>query len=131
MAADRLLCWKCGSPFGDIPLPLARATQCKSCHAALHCCRQCDFYDTSVANSCREPIAEKVQDKTRSNFCGYFRPGVDAYIAPDTQPAARARSELDALFGLDPGDGSAPAALSPEDAARAKLNKLFGLKTEK
>lgn len=124
MASD-LVCWKCGAPFGDIPIPLARAAQCKSCRAALHCCRQCDFYDTSVANACREPVAEEVQDKTRSNFCGYFRPKVDAYIEPDMQPAAKARAELDALFGLIVPGGNAGQARTPEEEARAKLNELF------
>ena len=125
MATVKLVCWKCGAPFGDIPLPLARLAQCKSCHAALHCCRQCDFYDPSVANSCREPVAEKVQDKMRPNFCGYLRPRVDAYISPDAHPAGKARAELEALFGLKPGEANTGTTKSPADAARAKLDELF------
>jgi hypothetical protein len=117
-------CWKCGADFGELPMPLARLAQCKSCHAFLHVCRQCDFYDTSVAHQCREPVAEEVKDKQRSNFCGYFRARPDAF-RPASEGAARgAASELDALFGLTPGSTS--GATDSADEARRKLDALFG-----
>lgn len=117
-----LVCWKCGAPFGDTPLPLSRFAECKACHGPLHTCRQCEFYDTRVAKSCRETIAEEVKDKTRANFCDYLRPRPGAFTATDTGAADQARSELESLFGLAPG--AAPS--SPDaDAARAALDKLF------
>ncbi len=120
MPAESLVCWKCGVPLGDIPLPLSRLSECKSCHAALHVCRMCEFYDTSVANACREPIAEVVKDKKRSNFCDYFRARPNAYLPPDRGGAQKAKLELDALFGIE-GDKTG----MPEDDARRKLDDLF------
>lgn len=118
-----LVCWKCGASFGDIPLPLSRFAECKACHAPLHTCRQCEFFDPRVAKSCRETIAEEVKDKTRANFCDYLRPRPGAFVAAETVAADQARSELESLFGMAPG--SAPATPTDAEAARAALEKLF------
>jgi hypothetical protein len=62
----------------------------------------CRFYDTSVANACREPVAERVTDKTRANFCGYLELRTDAgtYRASSAEESA----DLNALFGIDESD---------------------------
>lgn len=33
----------------------------------------CSFYEGGAYNDCRESQAERVLDKTRSNFCDFFR----------------------------------------------------------
>jgi hypothetical protein len=96
--AAELACWKCGASLADLTLPLRRLEECRACGAELHVCRLCDFYDTAVAKSCREPVAEEVRDKTHANFCDYFRPRPGAY-APASDAAAQAKAELEALFG--------------------------------
>ena len=101
---------------------LPRTAQCKSCHADLHVCRQCDFYDTSVAKHCRETIADEVQDKTRANFCAYLKVRVDAYAGSDEHTAG-ARTQLDALFGTASSAGSPTSA----EAAKSALEALFGI----
>ncbi len=125
-AAADLACWKCGASLAEYSLPLRRLEACRACGAELHVCRLCEFHDASVAKACREPVAEEVKDKTRANFCDYFRPRPGAYAAPDGA-ATEARSELEALFGGS-GEPAAPAAAqgSPDDAARARLEDLFG-----
>lgn len=120
-----LVCWKCGAPLGDIPLPLSRLAECKACHAPLHVCRLCEFYDTRVAKSCREPIAEEVKDKTRANFCDYFKAKPGVWTPPDTTEQGRARSDLEALFGLE--SGKSAGSPSTADAAKSELDRLFGL----
>ena len=125
MSKKNLNCWKCGAAIGDIPLPLGRLAQCKACHAFLHVCRMCIFFDKTVSKQCREPIAEEVKDKTRSNFCGYLQPNPDAFSAADTGKAQAAQSELDTLFGLAPE--SSEKSPSGADEARQKLDRLFGL----
>ena len=97
--ANDLVCWKCGASLAALTLPLRRLEECPRCHAELHVCRMCVDYDTSVAKHCREPIAEEVRDKTRANFCDYFKPRAGAYTPPDTAAADKARAELDKLFG--------------------------------
>ena len=94
-----LSCWKCGGSLADYTLPLRRLEECRACHAELHVCRMCEFYDTTVAKHCRETIAEEVKDKTRANFCDYFQPTPAAY-RPGAQSAGdQARAQLEALFG--------------------------------
>ena len=96
--SHELRCWKCGDPLADLSLPLRRLESCRACNAELYVCRMCEFYDTSVAKHCRETIAEEVKDKTHANFCDYLRPSLHAY-QPADDASARARAQLEALFG--------------------------------
>ena len=52
---------------------VGRTEECPSCGRDLHACVQCQFYDPGAYNECREPQAERVVDKERSNFCDYFQ----------------------------------------------------------
>lgn len=117
----QLSCWKCGESLASLSLPLLRDEACRACGADLHVCRFCVFYDTSVAKSCREPIADEVRDKERANFCGYLTPNPSAYAPADPQ-AAQSRNELASLFG----DMQEPDDTNAKDAARKKLDDLFG-----
>ena len=112
-----------------MPMPLGRREECPQCRADLHACRQCDFYAPSAPQSCREPVADEVREKEKSNFCGYFTLKVDAYAPADSTEADKARTQLDALFG-EPADGAVSPVKGPMDeAARAReaLESLFGL----
>ena len=122
-AIEGLVCWKCGASLAALSLPLRRQDECAACGAELHACRLCEFYDTAVAKSCREPVAEDVKDKTRANFCDYFRPRAYAFTAV-ADAATRARSELESLFG--DGSGQGTGSPSPGDEARTRLEDLFG-----
>lgn len=131
-----LSCWKCGFALDDLPVPLGRRDECPACGTDLHVCRMCEFYDTSVAKSCREPIAEEVGDKERSNFCDYFRALPGAHDSAAGAAGEAARTELEALFGIEGQSGgaaSAPDAKSlaeqrraQADEARRQLDALFG-----
>jgi hypothetical protein len=97
--AAGLVCWKCGASLAALTLPLRRLEECPKCHSELHVCRLCIDYDTGVAKHCREPTAEEVREKTRANFCDFFKPRAGAYLAPNTVEVDRARAELEKLFG--------------------------------
>lgn len=125
-----LVCWKCGASIAEQPLPLGRRAECSACHAELHVCVLCQFYDPAVSQSCREPIAEEVKDKKRANFCGYFQLKPDAFRPRENAAAGTARSQLDALFGggvqppdTQPADAERP--LSEEEIAKQRLEQLF------
>lgn len=122
-----LCCWKCGASLVDLPLPLGRADDCPSCRADLHVCLLCEFYATGIANDCREPIAEPVQNKRRANFCGYFKPRPGACSA--AAPRIDAKDRLEQLFGLA-GDAKPSDPRDPQAAADA-LQQLFGLSARK
>lgn len=129
MSMTSLVCWKCGTSLESEPLPLARLAECPVCHADLHVCRLCGFYDPGVANSCREPIAEEVKDKARANFCGYFQLRPDAWTGSVADPARQARVSLDALFGdvlVDEPEGTVDDA----ERTRRRLDDLFGTDEE-
>lgn len=130
---DALVCWKCGAPIGDLPLPLSRYAECRQCRADLHVCRLCEFYDRRVAKDCREPIAEEVKDKERANYCDYFKIRPDAFAPQKTAEAEAAKAELRALFGVAPEEtvDKQPSTMrdprAEEEAARKKLESLFGI----
>ncbi|OQC54233.1 MAG: hypothetical protein BWX55_00608 [Deltaproteobacteria bacterium ADurb.Bin022] len=65
-------CHKCLNEISD-NVYTGRQSQCPVCSADLHCCLNCSFYDAGAYNDCREPQAERVLDKARSNFCDFFR----------------------------------------------------------
>jgi hypothetical protein len=129
MSSPPLVCWKCGGDISALPLPLSRFAECKACHASLHVCRLCEFYDTRVAKSCREPVAEEVKDKTRANFCDYFTAKPGAWIPPDETTRGKAQADLESLFGLTAG--KAAGSPSTADAAKSELDRLFGLDKKK
>jgi hypothetical protein len=119
---NTLVCWKCGASLAALTLPLRRLEECTACHAELHVCRMCVEYDTSVAKSCREPIAEEVKEKDRANFCDYFKPRPDAYRPRDQTEERKSRAALDAMFG---GQAGTAGGESAGDSSRARLEDLF------
>src|SRR5213593_533374 len=46
---------------------------CPSCSAALHCCRNCNFFDTSARYECTQPIPAPLPSKTAANSCELFQ----------------------------------------------------------
>jgi hypothetical protein len=78
---------------------VGRKEACPSCGADLRCCLNCSLFDRAASKQCREPLAELVKEKSRSNFCEFF-----AFV--DSQPGGRddspaidqARKTLDELF---------------------------------
>ena len=124
----KLDCWKCGQYVDDLPRPLGRREECPACHADLHCCRQCTFYDPKAPRSCREPVADEVRDKEKANFCGYFTLNVHAHTGRDSSADQKARDDLAALFGEEtsPRDGDG-GPLDEAERARRKLESMFDL----
>jgi hypothetical protein len=119
-----LVCWKCGESIVDLPMPLGRLAECKACHAELHVCRLCEFFDPHIADQCREPVADYVKEKERANFCDYFTPYPDAYVPAKDDKSQAAKAELDALFGIEMKEGD-NKILNEADNTRRKLDQLF------
>jgi len=59
----------------------------------------CHFFDPAVTEQCIEDDAEEVREKTRANFCDYFKPGADAFDPAAVVAEERARDSLGSLFG--------------------------------
>ena len=120
---DTLVCWKCGESIEDLPMPLAREAECKKCHAQLHVCKLCEFYDPHIADQCQEPVADFVKEKERANFCDYFKPVNGAFAMKDRTASKQSITDLNALFGLESDNDS--SQMSEAEKARSKLDDLF------
>jgi hypothetical protein len=115
-------CQACGKPVPfDEPIP--RDSECEGCKRDLRCCMNCRHYDVSRNNSCRETEAELVEDKARRNFCEFFTFNRRSFVSGPGEKAREdaARAKLEGLFGGKPAAGGSPAS-----DARKKLEGLFG-----
>ncbi|MEO5968454.1 MAG: hypothetical protein ABIQ95_00885 [Bdellovibrionia bacterium] len=65
-------CWNCGVDLSV--LDYGRADTCRKCGRDTKVCKGCIYSDKGSNNDCREPQAERVVEKERSNFCDYFKP---------------------------------------------------------
>jgi len=108
VAASR--CYNCATmlmPGADFP------TECPKCHAALHCCKQCSYFEPSTRFQCLKPVPVRISPKDTLNSCELFKPRVtvarDGVAAP--QPVAQ----------------QAPQMAEPRNAsdARAAFDNLF------
>src|SRR5262245_16015169 len=99
MLAQRTLS-RCGACGAALPIATASLTQCPSCRAAIHACRQCAHFDTSHRFECTEPISERVADKNARNDCAAFtlRVTVERDASPDSTRPADIRRAFDNLF---------------------------------
>jgi hypothetical protein len=89
-------CWHCGRSI-EVTERVGFRDECPGCDRALHVCRNCGFYDPTYNNQCREPMAERVVDKDRANFCEYFTPGGRKGGA-GAQQGKSAQAKLEELF---------------------------------
>lgn len=90
-------CHSCSKELALIRKP-GREETCPHCGADLHICLNCSFYSPGAYNECREPQAERVVEKKRSNFCDYFVFIDDAARKGQAAKKDDPRSRLDALF---------------------------------
>lgn len=88
-------CWSCGQSL--LAADYAREGRCPSCGKAAYACRNCRFHAPGRANDCLEPVAERVIDKERPNFCDLFEPAVRAAV-PAAPAADNLRAAAEALF---------------------------------
>ena len=93
-----MICWKCRKET-NIQKPV-RGDECPLCHADLHVCKACEFYESGAHNDCRETSADFVSDMERGNFCDYFRASTKiAAGSAGNDTAAAAKDAFNALFG--------------------------------
>lgn len=88
-------CHKCGHEL-KAEIDYGRQDTCLKCRASTHVCLNCRYYDTSKYNECTEPVAERVVDKEKANFCDHFKPTDRKPGADDARTAALKAAE--ALF---------------------------------
>lgn len=72
MAIIEFSCFECNTKLEFVDNVSFRG-ECDNCGADAHCCRNCEFYDESSYNSCRETSADVVKEKDRNNYCDFFQ----------------------------------------------------------
>ena len=88
-------CVFCGEVI-ELSGPVGRGDECPRCRRDLRCCRQCQYYDPTAYNDCREVSAERVLEKERANYCEFFSPrGLER---PAESRSDEAMKALEALF---------------------------------
>jgi len=87
-------CWHCGADLGKHDY--GRETNCTDCGKPARVCRNCRWYDPSRTNECQEPVAERVMDKTRANYCEYFEAAIRT--GSDGTEPDKMRQAADDLF---------------------------------
>ena len=90
-------CQSCGKII-EVLGAVGRRDSCPVCGDDLHACVQCEFYDLSSSDQCREPNAERVADKKQANFCELFRLSRAEVAEAKPSAAQDARARLEALF---------------------------------
>lgn len=104
-------CFNCATPVEASTSPDA---ECPKCHAKLHCCKQCAFFEPSTRFQCLKPIPVRIAAKDQPNECTMFTPRVT--VARDTPaPAPKPAALPD------------PNTLAPRTAndARSAFDRLF------
>ena len=93
-------CHKCNTPWeSDKRQPGFKET-CTGCDAYLHCCKNCRYHVPSAHNQCYIPNTEYVANRAGLNFCEEFEFGEGAAKpTANVQKQEAARNKLDALFG--------------------------------
>ena len=81
----------------------------------------CVYCDPRAPEGCTEDDAEEVTNKTRANFCDYFKPNPAAHAPGEFEADLAAREQFDSLFG--DGDDSYPSDDDPDLAAAESLFK--------
>ncbi|MEW8507889.1 MAG: hypothetical protein AB2598_14410 [Candidatus Thiodiazotropha sp.] len=89
-------CWKCGSELEAVDY--GRENNCRSCDKPTRVCRNCRWFAPDRPNQCEEPMADRVMDKERSNFCGYFEPTADPVGSDSGQSQDALRQAAEDLF---------------------------------
>jgi hypothetical protein len=90
-------CHKCIKGL-EIKIPVGRREICPFCGSDLHCCLNCDHYNIGVYNDCREPQAERVIEKDRSNFCDFFIFRDSERIGKEKDSGVSVKAKMESLF---------------------------------
>jgi hypothetical protein len=91
---------------------------CPKCGVALHCCKQCTFFEPSTRFQCTKPIPARIPYKDQVNQCELFNPRVT--VSRDGAP--QASSGPGAAPGTRP---PTPPVIRTSNDARTAFDNLF------
>ena len=68
VAASR--CYNCAT---TLPADIDFRGACPKCSAALHCCKQCAYFEPSTRFQCLKPVPVRIAGKDQANECALFK----------------------------------------------------------
>lgn len=104
-------CYNCAT---TLPAGTDFQGNCPKCNAALHCCKQCAYFEPSTRFQCMKPIPARIAAKDQANECELFKARVT--VARDAPAAGNGAMQA-------PTPNVAPPR-NPGDA-RAAFDSLF------
>lgn len=94
--SDKISCYKCSTVLELEPhMTISRSEECPKCFTSIRCCKMCSFFDITAYNDCREPMANRILEKDKANFCDFFKLGKAGNTGPSGDDL---KSAADALF---------------------------------
>jgi hypothetical protein len=66
-------CFNCAT---TLPPDVDYRGTCPKCNAALHCCKQCVYFDPSTRFQCLKAVPVRISPKDAANECALFKPRV-------------------------------------------------------
>ncbi len=88
-------CTACGE---KAPAAISFDSSCAKCHAALHSCRQCTYFDPGARLECTKPITARIVDKHGRNTCELFAARIVVERQTSSGPPTGARDAFAKLF---------------------------------
>jgi len=110
VAASR--CFNCSVA---LPAGVDFKGNCPKCGTALHCCKQCSFFEPSTRFQCTKPIPARIPYKDQANECELFSPRVT--VSRDGAPASP--------IGISGVKAPPPAVIRTPSDARTAFDNLF------
>jgi hypothetical protein len=95
--------------------------KCPKCGAALHCCKQCSYFEPSTRFQCLKPVPVRIPAKDQANECTLFKPRFTVAREAVHPPASNG-------YGNSNGHSAPlPNIAAPRNAsdARAAFDSLF------
>jgi hypothetical protein len=101
-------CYNCALP---LPPDADFSGNCPKCNVALHCCKQCSYFEPSTRFQCTKAIPERIPYKDAANQCTFFRARVT--VARDSAPPSSVSGR--------PGGGGRSDVVGPKSASDARI----------
>jgi hypothetical protein len=95
--------------------------KCPKCGAALHCCKQCSYFEPSTRFQCLKPVPVRIVAKDQANECTLFKPRFTVAREAVHPPSSGG-------YGYSNGSSApAPNVAAPRNSsdARAAFDSLF------
>lgn len=92
-----VICFKCQTK-NDIVEKVHYRDECEKCGQDLHVCKQCQHYDPSSYNECKETSADRILEKEKANYCDFYLVKTETGKASQNKSKSDLLAQAEALF---------------------------------